>query len=239
MNDAYAQAGGLLKAARALFVLTGAGISAESGIPTFRGPDGLWKNYAAADLATPEAFRRDPELVWEWYEWRQSIIRKARPNPAHEALAALEKMSASFFLLTQNVDGLHRRAGSVKVFELHGNIFRTRCVACGALADYRPGEPRFCPCGGRLRPDIVWFGESIPAPVWEAALAFLERCDTVLVCGTSGTVWPAALVPPIARRYGSKIIEINLEATPISKTVDLSLLGKAGDILPEIMKFLL
>lgn len=232
----------ILKNAKRLFVLTGAGISAESGIPTFRGKDGLWKNYSATDLATPEAFNRNPELVWEWYMWRQDIISKAVPNPAHYALVDLENHYESFLLLTQNVDNLHQRAGSKNVLELHGNIFRTRCLKCGRIDNI--GNARFerlpyCKCGGLLRPDVVWFGESIPQDVWQKSMEFLSSADAAIICGTSGVVWPAAAIPEIAGNYGVKTIEINLESTPITPVVDISILSPAGKALPEIVKSLL
>jgi NAD-dependent deacetylase len=250
----------ILKSSKSLFVLTGAGISAESGIPTFRGKDGLWKNYSATDLATPEAFERDPAFVWEWYMWRREIISRAKPNPAHYALVEMEKKFPKFLLLTQNVDDLHRRAGSKNILELHGNIFRTRCHKCGR-ADPRTsspceGEDRACPessrrgeggksftlpkcpCGGLLRPDVVWFGEMIPQDVWQSALEFLSAADCALICGTSNVVWPAAAIPEMAQSRGIKTIEINLEPTPVSSLVDVSLQGKAGEILPEIVRCL-
>lgn len=231
----------ILKSAKSLFTLTGAGISAESGIPTFRGADGLWKNYSATDLATPQAFRKDPKIVWEWYHWRQGIISKAEPNPAHYALVALEKKMARFLLLTQNVDNLHPRAGSENVLELHGNIFRTRCLACGEIADYqKPPKPANstlpkCTCGGLLRPDVVWFGEAIPQDIWQNSLDFLSQADAALICGTSGIVWPAAAIPEIAQHGNTKTIEINLEPTPVSSIVDVSIQGKAGEVLPKIV----
>lgn len=234
----------ILNSSKSLFILTGAGISAESGIPTFRGTDGLWKNYSATDLATPEAFEKNPELVWEWYHWRQGIILKAEPNPAHFAVAELEKKFNNFLLLTQNVDNLHRRAGSKKVLELHGNIFRARCLSCGRIVHHQiePGKeinnlPK-CDCEGLLRPDIVWFGEQIPQDIWQASLEFLSTADTSIICGTSGIVWPAAAIPEMAKKNRAKIIEINLEPTPISSIVDVSILGKAGEILPQIIKIL-
>lgn len=234
----------ILNSSRSLFILTGAGISAESGIPTFRGTDGLWKNYSATDLATPEAFEKNPELVWEWYHWRQGIILKAEPNPAHFAVAELEKKFNNFLLLTQNVDNLHRRAGSKKVLELHGNIFRARCLSCGRIVHHQiePGKeiinlPK-CDCEGLLRPDIVWFGEQIPQDIWQASLEFLSAADTSIICGTSGIVWPAAAIPEMAKKNRAKIIEINLEPTPISSIVDVSILGKAGEILPLIIQTL-
>ncbi len=231
----------ILKNAKKLFVLTGAGISAESGIPTFRGKDGLWKNYSATDLATPEAFNRNPELVWEWYRWRQDIISKAKPNPAHYALVDLENLFDEFLLLTQNVDNLHQQAGLKNILELHGNIFRTRCLECGRIGKIKDAEPKtlpHCPCGGLLRPDVVWFGETIPLNVWEDSMRFLNSVDVAIICGTSGVVWPAAAIPEIAKNNGAKTIEINLEQTPISLVVDISILSPAGKILPEIVKIL-
>lgn len=229
----------ILKNAKRLFVLTGAGISAESGIPTFRGKDGLWKNYSATDLATPEAFFRNPELVWEWYRWRQEIILKANPNPAHYALVDLENHFIEFFLLTQNVDNLHQRAGSRNVRELHGNIFLTRCAHCNKIdniENVKFGPLPHCECGGLLRPNVVWFGESIPHDVWQESIKFLSSADCAIICGTSSVVWPAAAIPEIANDYGVKTIEINLEATPITPVVDISILSPAGKILPEIVK---
>lgn len=180
---------------RRIAVLTGAGISAESGIPTFRGADGLWKNFRAEDLATPQAFERDPELVWEWYEWRRDLIRAARPNPAHDAIARLERNpEISVIVVTQNVDGLHREAGSSPL-ELHGNIFVVHCTrGCGsreAREAFGQHPPR-CECGALLRPGVVWFGEALPPQVWEDAVEAVAAADLVLVVGTSGIVYPAA-----------------------------------------------
>lgn len=231
----------ILKNARTLFVLTGAGISAESGIPTFRGTDGLWKNYSATDLATPEAFRKNPALVWEWYHWRQNIIRRTQPNPAHQSLVAIEQRMQSFLLLTQNVDNLHQRAGSRNVLELHGSIFRARCLTCSTAHAYGTEETPHattlptCSCGGTLRPDVVWFGEMIPQDIWSAALAFCATADAVLICGTSGVVWPAAALPGYAREHRIPTIEINLERTPLSDVVDVTIKGKAGEILPALV----
>lgn len=229
----------ILKNAKKLFVLTGAGISAESGIPTFRGKDGLWKNYSATELATPEAFDRNPELVWEWYMWRQNIISKAEPNHGHYALVELENLFDEFLLLTQNVDSLHQRAGSKSVLELHGNIFRTRCLKCqkiDKIENARIKKLPYCNCGGLLRPDVVWFGEPIPQGAWQASMEFLRNADVAMICGTSGVVWPAAAIPEIAENYGIKTIEVNLESTPITPIVDVSILGPAGRILPDIVK---
>jgi NAD-dependent deacetylase len=239
-DSTFARASKLLEGTRSLFVLTGAGISAESGVPTFRGENGLWRNYSAEQLATPEAFDRDPGLVWEWYHWRQSLIGKASPNPGHRVLAAFEERCERFLMLTQNVDNLHQRAGSKKVLELHGNIFRARCLNCGRKVEHGVTQeehnalPR-CECGGLLRPDVVWFGELIPADVWHDSLVFLESADVALICGTSGVVWPAAMIPNIACERGLKTIEINLEPTAISSIVDVSLIGKAGEILPRVL----
>ena len=241
-HDTMEQAAGILQNSQCLFILTGAGISAESGIPTFRGKNGLWKSYSAMDLATPDAFKKDPVLVWEWYHWRQDIIRKAHPNPAHDAIVALEKHTPSFMLLTQNVDNLHQRAGSINVLELHGNIFRARCLKCGCTCTIEPegttqNDPiPLCSCGGTLRPDVVWFGEMIPQDIWQRALAFLAQADTALICGTSGIVWPAAAIPEYARQHNIHTIEINIEKTPTSSIVDISLYGKAGELLPDIVK---
>lgn len=228
----------ILQNARSLFILTGAGVSAESGVPTFRGKDGLWKNYSATELATPEAFKRDPKLVWEWYRWRQGLILKANSNPAHFAIAELENIFEKFLLLTQNVDNLHQRAGSKNVLELHGNIFRTRCLECGKIRKIEKIETELlphCSCSGLLRPDVVWFGESIPGNVWEDSIQFLRSADAAIICGTSGVVWPAAAIPEIARDYKVKTIEVNLEKTPISSVVDISILLEAGKVLPEIV----
>jgi NAD-dependent deacetylase len=241
-ENPYCQVAELLRNTDSLFVMTGAGVSAESGVPTFRGADGLWKNYSVQDLATPHAFAKNPVLVWEWYHWRQNLIVRAQPNAAHHALAELENRFERFLLLTQNVDNLHRRAGSRRVLEIHGNIFRARCSKCGTKTS-RTGQsgsnglPR-CSCGGLLRPDVVWFGEVIPSDVWHDAMDFLKNAGVALFCGTSGVVWPAAAIPEIAREQGIKTIEINPEPTPISSSVDISLRAKAGKALPEILWWL-
>ncbi|UCD20347.1 MAG: NAD-dependent deacylase [candidate division WOR-3 bacterium] len=242
-DNIYRRAAEFLQDTDSLFVMTGAGISAESGIPTFRGANGLWRKYSVQDLATPDAFARDPTLVWEWYRWRQDIILRAKPNAAHHALVRLERRIGNFLLLTQNVDDLHRRAGTRNLREIHGNIFRTKCSRCGAKQDsadvrsVRDSLPR-CTCGGLLRPDVIWFGEIIPSDVWNEALTFLVTAGVALFCGTSGVVWPAAGVPEIAIRQGLKTIEINPEPTPISEIVHVSVRAKAGTALPEILRFL-
>ena len=230
--------------ARFVGVLTGAGVSAESGVPTFRGKDGLWKQYRAEELATPEAFARDPALVWEWYRWRRGLIRDKEPNPAHYALVELEKRVAGrggeFGLITQNVDGLHEKAGSKRVIPIHGNIWEVRCSdpSCGWKKVDR-GElealPRCPVCGGLARPGVVWFGEALPAEALDQVERILEGCDLFLVAGTSGVVQPAASFAWAARRRGAKVIEVNLEPTPLTEAAHLAFHGPAGEILPALL----
>jgi len=219
-------------------VLTGAGISAESGIPTFRGAGGLWRQYRAEDLATPEAFARDPRLVWEWYDWRRGLIAAAQPNAGHVALAELERRARHFTLITQNVDGLHDRAGSRNILKLHGDIWTVRCLGCGReQRDERvplPELPPRCGCGALLRPGVVWFGEMLPPGVWEAAEAAARKAGVFLVVGTSAVVYPAAGLAWTAKAAGAKVIEVNLEETPFSAHTDCSLRGRAGDLLPRL-----
>lgn len=225
--------------ARSVAVLTGAGISAESGIPTFRGPGGMWKNFRPEDLATPEAFARDPLLVWEWYDWRRQLIANAHPNAGHEALVDLEKHVPHFTLITQNVDGLHHRAGSRHVLELHGDIWRLRCTACGEEWQDRQAPlaqlPPRCRCGGLSRPGVVWFGESLPDDVFERASHAAASAEVFLVAGTSAVVYPAAGLVPHARHGGARVIEVNLDSTPFSTSVDCSIRGKTGEILPLLV----
>ena len=220
-------------------VLTGAGISAESGVPTFRGKDGLWKSYRAEQLATPEAFADDPELVWQWYDWRRGIIAGKEPNAAHYAITDLEKLFERFLLITQNVDGLHRRAGTQNLVELHGYIFGVRCVAEGKTMENLdvplPAIPPLCGCGAMLRPDIVWFGEALPERAIMKALEASRASDLMLVVGTSAVVQPAASMPLIAREAGALVLEINPDPTPISPFVDATIQGKAGEVLPEVV----
>jgi len=228
-----------LSEARRIAVLTGAGISAESGVPTFRGPDGLWRTHKPEELATPGAFARDPKLVWEWYDWRRSLIAKVEPNPGHIALAALEDRSPEFTLVTQNVDGLHERAGSRRIRRLHGSIWRVRCTECGAeTTDDRvplPEIPPRCGCGALVRPGVVWFGESLPEKEWQAAERAATHCDLLIVAGTSAQVYPAAALIPMAAQSGARVIEINMEDTPLSGVAGLSLRGRAGEILPRLI----
>ena len=233
----------ILRPAQRVAVLTGAGISAESGVPTFRGPDGLWRRFRAEDLATPEAFARDPKLVWEWYDWRRGKIAGVDPNPGHATLARWERRFAVFTLITQNVDGLHARAGSKNLLELHGNIWKTRCTAEGTISDQfevpLSSFPPLCPsCGALLRPHIVWFGESLDPVVIGRAFAESAVCDVMLVVGTSALVHPAASLPDHAASNGAKLIEINPEPTPLTGEATVSLRGKAGEILPLIDRLL-
>ena len=229
-----------LRAARRVAVLTGAGISAESGVPTFReAQTGLWARYKPEDLATPEAFQRDPRLVWEWYAWRRERVRQSEPNPGHLALVEMERRVADFTLITQNVDGLHRRAGSHHILELHGNLFRAKCfnedqpVESGVDGD---GIPPRCPrCGGLLRPDVVWFGEMLPAGVLRAAERAAATADIFFSIGTSALVYPAADLPFTALAAGAMVVEINPRPTPLSLRVTFSLNGPAGVILPALV----
>ena len=225
--------------ASSIAVLTGAGISAESGIPTFRSANGLWKNYRPEDLATPEAFFRDPRLVWEWYDWRRSLIAAAQPNAGHFALAGLESRTKAFTLITQNVDGLHDRAGSRNIVKLHGDIWTIRCTGCGKESiDTRaqlPEVPPRCACGALLRPGVVWFGEALPATAWQQAEDAAREAAIFLVIGTSSVVYPAAGLAQIARRSGAKIVEINPEETPQSRAFDCCLRGLSGELLPQLV----
>jgi NAD-dependent deacetylase len=229
-----------IRAAQRVAALTGAGISAESGVPTFRGAGGLWRNWRPEDLATPQAFARDPKTVWEWYQWRRRLLAKVEPNPAHFALAQLERNTPGFWLITQNVDGLHDRAGSRKILKIHGDIWMVRCQVCGAEArDERlefPEMPPRCRCGGLLRPGVVWFGEALPQDVWEAAEEAAAHCEVLLVVGASAVVYPAAGLIPLAKSAGAKVIEVNTEETPYSKQADLCLRGKAGELLPGLVE---
>ena len=229
-----------LKETRSLRVITGAGISAESGIPTFRGDEGLWKQYRAEELATPYAFERDPKTVWEWYDWRRGIIAKTKPNPGHYAIKTMEEIFDYFGLITQNVDGLHDRTGIKNMVEIHGNLWRARCLRDGRvsmLMDVPLKEiPPLCTCGGLLRPDVVWFGESIPTYGIQKSYQLMEQCDTLIVAGTSGAVYPVASFPENVKARGGFVIEINIERTPISNIADVTLIGKSGEILPVLVE---
>jgi NAD-dependent deacetylase len=229
-----------LRAARHVAVLTGAGVSAESGVPTFReAQTGLWRQYDPRDLATQQAFVRNPRLVWEWYEWRRHLIDQAKPNPAHYALVDLEQIIPEYLLITQNIDGFHWAAGSRDMVELHGNIARTKCFDEGILIDRwvdTEDLPPHCPrCGGYLRPDVVWFGEGIPAHALDRALEACMHADVFLCVGTSAVVAPAGSFPLIAKRHGARVVEINPEQTALSMMADWSIRGQAGKVLPELV----
>lgn len=225
-----------------LIALSGAGISKASGIPTFRGENGLWKDYNPKELATPQAFERDPELVWDWYSWRISLIKNKTPNLAHYALVTLEKAGLLECVLTQNVDSLHQRAGIENIIELHGNIFRARCEKCHKRIhlDHAPKELPICSCGKLLRPDVVWFGESLDSRLLEKSQNVLtNQCDVLLVIGTSGIVYPVASFPKIAKKNNAVILEFNIQQTPISHIADVLIQGKAEKLLPEFVNRLL
>ncbi len=220
-------------------MLTGAGISAESGIATFRSPGGLWRNLRPEQLATPEAFARDPKLVWEWYDWRRSELAAASPNAGHHALVALEQRAPPFTLITQNVDGLHDRAGSRRVLKVHGDIWTLRCTRCPR--EWRDERatlqelPLRCECGAIARPGVVWFGEALPQAVWAEAEKASAECDAFLVVGTAAVVYPAAGLVALAKRNGALTIAVNVSESAVTSSVDYSLRGAAGAILPELL----
>ncbi|MBI3829937.1 MAG: NAD-dependent deacylase [Planctomycetes bacterium] len=230
--------------ARRVAVLTGAGVSAESGLSTFRGPGGLWENQDLMELATPQGFARDPKKVWEWYAWRREQALVAQPNAGHLALARWEEWlshrGGRLDLITQNVDGLHQAAGSKNVIELHGSGWVLRCTRCGRERLDRTHPlpeipPRCGECQGLLRPGVVWFGEMLPPAALVSAQTAAENCELFLVAGTSGTVYPAAGLVEVAARQGAATIEANLEPTPLSDAVDWSLRGRSGEILPSLI----
>jgi NAD-dependent deacetylase len=229
-----------LRSAEEVAVLTGAGISAESGVPTFRGEDGLWKKYRPEELANIDAFMRNPTLVWEWYNYRRNLISEIDPNPGHYALAQLEQMLDTFTLITQNVDGLHQRAGSKNVLELHGNITKNKCVSCSKMYSTikKSSDLPRCECGGLLRPDVVWFGESLPQRELQLAFDTASNSDVFLSIGTSGVVQPAASLPLVARENGAYACEINIDETILSGQMDETILGPSGDIVPLLVESL-
>jgi NAD-dependent deacetylase len=240
LAERIGEAARALARARHVCVLTGAGISAESGIPTFRDAlTGLWSKFRPEELATLEAFERDPQLVWQWYEWRRDLVRQAQPNAGHLALAELARRVPRLTLVTQNVDGLHQRAGSPAVLEYHGNILRDRCmleqVAADRSEDSRHGLPRCAACGGLLRPDVVWFGEAIPREPMLLAAAAADDCDAFLSIGTSSLVYPAAGLAEVALQRRVPVIEVNPNPTDLSAAADIVLQGPAGTLLPALL----
>lgn len=244
----------LVSEADRVVVLTGAGVSAESGVPTFRGTEGLWRRYRPEELATPEAFSHDPKLVWEWYDWRRQLVSECHPNAAHTAIAASAIQRGTLQVLTQNVDGLHSRAALSSAadlgldpspglpLELHGSLFRARCVSCGSRLDLQgaaahdhvdnEGIPRCEGCGEMLRPDIVWFGEALDRSVLDAAFEVASQADLCLVVGTSALVQPTASLPGVTRSGGGRVIEVNPESTPVSAIADVSLRSSAASVVP-------
>jgi NAD-dependent deacetylase len=237
-----------LRAARHVAVLTGAGVSAESGVPTFRDKlTGLWERFDPAELATPQAFQRDPALVWGWYEWRRRLVERAQPNAAHRALAEWQQRLPRFTLITQNVDDLHERAGSRNVQHLHGQLARSVCESCRREADVNASEnipeggcriepPRCSSCGARIRPGVVWFGEGLPQTEWRAALEAAEGCDLFLSVGTSALVQPAASLIERAAAAGAITVQVNANPTPLDDKVDFALRGPAGALLPQLLQ---
>lgn len=229
-----------LRCAHGVAVLTGSGISAESGVPTFRDAQtGMWERFDPRQLATPEAFQRDPKLVWDWYAWRRELVKKAEPNPGHTALAELECRVPEFTLITQNVDGLHGRSGSENVLELHGNITRSKCSVEDVVVEPEDtGEsPPPCPnCGAPMRPDVVWFGEMLPQNALMRASEAARSCDFFLSIGTSSLVYPAASLPFEALEAGATVAEVNPDETPLTTQAHFALRGPAGEVLPELMR---
>jgi NAD-dependent deacetylase len=230
----------IIARSKRITVLTGAGISAESGVPTFRGSGGIWRNYQVTDVATPQAFARDPELVWEFYNWRRDLISKVTFNPGHTALVKLEKYVNDFTLITQNVDGLHREAGSRRLLEIHGNLWEVKCTKCSLVTmdrSHNMGKlPKCSKCGGLLRPHVVWFGESLDPDIISKAIEASQNCECMLIVGTSGVVQPAASLAYQAKAEGAVVAEINIEQTPQSGHMDFVLTGKSGEILPILVE---
>ena len=226
-----------IKDIQKIVFVTGAGISQESGIPTFRGKDGLWRNYNAMELATIDAFYKNPKLVWEWYNERRRNIFAAQPNLGHKAIAELEKYT-EVVILTQNIDGLHQKAGSTKVLELHGSIVKIKCSVCDfkdeIITEFSEIPP-LCKCGNILRPDVVWFGESLPQDVWQKAIIFSSQCDLMIIAGTSLVVSPANTLPIYAKQNNAKLIEINPEKTEMSSEMDLIIRNTSASALPKFV----
>ena len=230
-----------LKSSKNVGAICGAGISRESGVPTFRGEDGLWKRFKPEELANFDAFIGNPKLVWEWYNYRKRLISEVKPNPGHYALFEMENLFDNFLVITQNVDNLHKKAGSENLIELHGNIMLSECIKCNRKYDDLPFQENAvsvpkCECKGIIRPDVVWFGELIPEDLLGRCYEFLKECQFLFVIGTSGYVYPAASFPLIAKENGAFLVEINTEITNISYMMDEIFTGQSGKILPEIVK---
>ena len=230
-----------LRTAQHVAVLTGAGVSAESGVPTFRDAQtGLWAKYRPEDLATPEAFQRNPRRVWEWYAWRREIVSSVRPNPGHYALAEMEQHVPRLTLITQNIDELHQQAGSTAVIELHGSLHRTKCsrekIVIDDWVDTGEAPPRCPRCDGLLRPDVVWFGEPLPHAALQSAAEASYLCDVFFSIGTSGLVEPAASLALEALRHGAVVVEVNPQATPLTSLATYALQGPSGQVLPELVR---
>lgn len=228
-----------IKTAKKVAVFTGAGISAESGIPTFRGKDGIWKKFRPEELANFDSFIKNPELVWEWYNHRRKIISETKPNNGHNAIKELENIFDDVRVITQNVDNLHKRAGSKIIYELHGNIEKNYCIKCSKRFDFieqiESNKLLKCECGGFVRPDVVWFGELLPQNIFTEAENFARESDLFFIVGTSAVVYPAALIPIYAKENGAYLIEINIEPTELSISSHHSIYGKSGEILPELL----
>jgi NAD-dependent deacetylase len=232
----------LLVPSTRVVVFTGAGVSAESGVPVFRGRNGIWNEFRVEELATPAAFAADPRKVWEWYDWRRQLVSRIEPNAGHRAVVEFERFFHSCVVITQNVDGLHNRAGTQQVLKLHGDLWEVRCLSCGLsrtdLTSALPSLPPSCDCGGMLRPGVVWFGENLPLLAFERAVDATERCDLFFSIGTSAEVYPAAHLPGIARQHGAYVVEVNVERSAAAEMADEILLGKSGEILPQLVRYL-
>jgi NAD-dependent deacetylase len=232
----------ILKSSKSILFFTGAGISAESGISTFRGKDGLWNKLKPEELANFDAFMKNPDMVWEWYQYRRKIIENTEPNPGHYAIAELEKYF-EVNVVTQNVDNLHARAGSTNIDELHGSIVRNFCIGCNTFYDkleieFEKKVARCEKCNGLIRPDVVWFGENLRGDAFPNGERKAKNCDICFVVGTSAIVYPAVYIPITAKQYGAYLVEINIEQTELSYQADYSIFGKSGEILPEIVKLI-
>jgi len=242
MKKQIESAAEILKESLSVAVLTGAGVSAESKVPTYRDANGLWNKFQAQDLATMEAFARNPATVWEWYSYRQQLMLKCDPNPGHYIFKEMEDHYPEFTLITQNIDGLHQRAGSKKILELHGNIMKARCMKEeDKVFDFIAGDnylPKCENCGSLIRPHVVWFGEMLDSDVIGKATEVSANCEVFIISGTSAVVYHAAGLPLIALRSGARLIEINMEETPITNYADISIRGKSGEVLPEIWKII-